>query len=70
MITDWPHKPLAGSAPLPWIERHYGQCAFPLDGEDGETLSCCLPVEGELSYCRGHVKVMYYPNSPSRKGSS
>lgn len=59
MTLTWTHQPLAGSMPLPWIERRFGHCAFPFDGEDGETLSCCLPVAGEGSYCSGHARLCY-----------
>ena len=58
MIT-WKHRPLAGSTPLPWEDRRYGCCAFPLDGEGGVILSCCLPVKGELPYCIRHCSVVY-----------
>ena len=66
MIT-WKHRPLAGSTPLPWEDRRYGCCAFPFDGKGGVTLSCCLPVKGERSYCLLHAKIVYV-QSPYPKG--
>lgn len=66
MTITWTHKPLAGSTPIPWAERRFGACAFPFDGEDGETLSCGLPVVGERSYCVGHCRVMYSA-TPTRR---
>lgn len=66
MTHVWNHKPLPKSTPLPWIERRYGVCAFPFDGEDGGTLSCCLPVLGERSYCKAHCAIVF-ARVPSRR---
>lgn len=58
MTITWNHKPLAGSTPRHWETRKASECAFPF-GEPANTLSCCLPVKGELPYCVGHHRVVY-----------
>ena len=64
-MIAWRHQPLPGSTPRPWTERRFAQCAFPFDGPDGATLSCCEPVIPDRPYCPSHFKVMYVP-SPKR----
>lgn len=67
MTITWKHKPLAGSKPQPWEARRYGACAFPFDSADG-TLSCCLPVVGDGSYCLLHNKIVYVQSpQPQRR---
>jgi GcrA cell cycle regulator len=39
----------------PWMEREFGQCAWPL-GEAGAIMSCCNPVS-RGSWCEGHAAV-------------
>lgn len=39
----------------PWLERTFGQCAFPL-GEKGAVQSCCAPTEE--TYCVAHRQIM------------
>jgi hypothetical protein len=55
-------EPVA-STPKPWLERRFGECAYPVSGEGAETFSCCAPVwkrtekDGRivwLPYCEGH----------------
>jgi hypothetical protein len=54
----------------PWMEREFGQCAWPL-GEAGAIMSCCNPV-ARGSWCEGHAAagfVVYVPRNgtaPSR----
>ncbi len=62
--TAW--EPLEGSNPLPWTQRPFGACAWPVGfADDGETLSCCEPVrEGKTpqsveSYCGSHALRMF-----------
>lgn len=54
----------------PWTQRQARQCAFPVDGEGADTISCCNPTE--RTYCAGHERVMFnglgsYISSPERK---
>jgi len=41
----------------PWMEREFGQCAWPL-GEAGAIMSCCNPVS-RGSYCEGHAAAAF-----------
>jgi len=41
----------------PWMEREFGQCAWPL-GEAGAIMSCCNPV-ARGSYCEGHAAAAF-----------
>jgi GcrA cell cycle regulator len=43
----------------PWIERSFGQCAYPISGEGADTFSCCQPTEA--TYCKAHAAAMYRP---------
>jgi len=73
IVEPSPPKPLpkfrpivARGVPRPWLDRKFGECAFPINGEDGEVLSCCALVDtkddGSLShYCLEHRKRMYAP---------
>lgn len=66
MTHHWTHQPLLGSKPVQWEARRYGECAFPFDAPGGVTLSCCLPVDGEASYCAGHKAVVFTKAMPHR----
>lgn len=52
------------SQALPWTERRFGQCAFPVAGEGADTLSCCQPVKDEAPYCAFHCRIVYAPVKP------
>lgn len=54
------HGPLPESNPKPWLERAFGECAFPVSGEGADTLSCCAP-SGERTYCKDHHRIMFVP---------
>lgn len=47
-------SPLAGSSPKPWLERAFGECAWPVGGEGADTISCCLPAMLGRPYCPAH----------------
>jgi hypothetical protein len=65
--------------PKPWMQRAFGQCAFPLE-EDGSpavkpdsevALSCCDPVhihprKGAQTYCLAHCQVMFWAYGKER----
>lgn len=46
------------STARPWLEREFGQCAFPVCGDGADVWSCCGPVTSG-SYCDGHKAVMF-----------
>lgn len=49
----------------PWIERQFGQCAFPIvRGET--TFSCCADTAGHRAYCPEHQRVMYQALKPMK----
>jgi len=50
---DRAFQPLEGTIPRPFLERRSGQCRWPIDGADGEFLSCCEP-SGIRNYCDTH----------------
>lgn len=51
----------------PWIERAFGECAYPIMGEGADTFSCCHPTHGH-TYCPAHRAVMFVaPTSPPRE---
>jgi hypothetical protein len=65
--------------PKPWMQRAYGQCAFPLEADgspalkkDSEVvLSCCDPVHvhprrGAQAYCLAHCEVMFWTYGKER----
>lgn len=41
-----------------WMERRFGECAYPISGEGADTFSCCQPTEG-ATYCAGHRARMF-----------
>lgn len=61
------------SEPKPWLEREFGECAFPVE-TDGNTQSCCKPVSwrtvhGKVvvrNYCEDHCAIMYENWKPAR----
>lgn len=61
-IADYPHN-------RPWLERRFGECAFPVTGAGADTVSCCARTEdrGADIYCAQHREVMYVPKPPRRK---
>jgi hypothetical protein len=42
--------------PKPWIERKFGECAWPVDGAGADTRSCCNPTAGK-TYCTTHEAI-------------
>jgi len=46
----------------PWVERRFGQCAFPI-GDGADALSCCAPTE--RVYCADCETVMFKPVQPT-----
>lgn len=44
----------------PWEERKPHSCAWPLDGPEGLTWSCCAP-SGDETYCADHLKLRKAP---------
>jgi GcrA cell cycle regulator len=57
-------RPLAGTAPGPWLTRAADACAFPVGGEGEGTLSCCAPCRRGSPYCTAHHTVVYRPTPP------
>jgi GcrA cell cycle regulator len=55
--------PIDASSAKPWTERGHGECAYPINGDGADTLSCCLPTEA--TYCAGHAAQMYAAQKPS-----
>ena len=51
-------------APRPWLTRRPGECAFPVDGAEAKTRSCCNPC-GQATYCDAHRTLMRGPRAPS-----
>ena len=45
------------SEPKPWLERRFGECAWPVDGVGADVRSCCNPTGGQ-TYCATHQRVM------------
>lgn len=51
----------------PWMERTFGECAYPISGEGADTLSCCAPC-GDRGYCKAHRRIMFVkPKHPVEK---
>jgi GcrA cell cycle regulator len=44
----------------PWLERSFGECAYPIGGDGADTVSCCAPNQLGSSYCAGHHRRMFY----------
>jgi hypothetical protein len=45
--------------PKPWLERKFGECAYPVAGDGAGLMSCCGPVWEARAYCRAHAEVMF-----------
>lgn len=57
-------SPIDASHAKPWIERAFGECAYPISGEGADTLSCCAPTS--TTYCKAHRWVMFTkPQTPT-----
>lgn len=48
------------SAAKPWLERKFGECAYPISGEGADTFSCCQPADPH-GYCKAHAQAMFLP---------
>lgn len=59
-------EPLPGSSPIPWTERAFGQCAWPVGGEGADMLSCGFAC-GQDVYCPDHVAIRRGVGSPSER---
>lgn len=62
--VEFPSKPARPPVPLkgtekPWLERAFGECAFPAIGEGSDVRSCCAPVDGSSRYCADHRALMF-----------
>jgi len=53
--------PLPGTEPRPWLTRAFGECAFPVGGEEAATLSCCAPARRRSAYCAAHHAIVFAP---------
>ena len=49
------------SNPRHWLDRHPGECAYPVAGEGEDLISCCAP-SGRQTYCPGHHALMHRKN--------
>lgn len=49
----------------PWLERRFGECAYPISGEGADTFSCCQPTEA--TYCKGHAAAMFWRPTETAK---
>lgn len=49
----------------PWIDRAFGQCAYPVSGQGADTWSCCAPVDVG-AYCDAHRKIMFVKRTPPK----
>ena len=57
-----PLPPVVTAAPrgsVHWLERGFGECAWPIAGAGADTISCCAPCEGEKVYCPKHCAMAY-----------
>lgn len=43
----------------PWLERKFGECAYPISGEGADVLSCCQPAQPN-GYCKAHAALMFW----------
>ena len=44
-----------------WMERAFGECAYPIVPNSADTISCCDSVKGDRQYCATHLKHMFNP---------
>lgn len=49
----------------PWLERTFGECAYPVSGVGADTWSCCAPTSER--YCRAHARLMFNPKVQTHK---
>lgn len=61
-------EPLPGTNPLPWTERPFNGCAWPVGGEGADTLSCCAPTDGR-TYCATHHAMAHTASPPSKRAT-
>lgn len=53
-----------GARPKLWLERRFGECAYPVGEPDGPGLQlCCAAPTGGGIYCPPHRELMAQPNS-------
>lgn len=50
---------LKASEPKRLLERKFGECCFPVEGDGSDTLYCCEPAITGKHYCKKHYRVMY-----------
>lgn len=50
----------------PWLQRGFGECAYPVGGLGADTLSCCLPVAVK-AYCASHAAAMFTPGTTAKE---
>ena len=62
-------KPLAGTAPRPWLTREPGECAFPVGGEGEATVSCCAPTRRGSAYCTAHHAIVFKSVAPDARAA-
>jgi len=58
--------PLPGSEPKLWLERAFGECAWPVGGEGADALSCCLPVS-KGSWCIDHARLGFQKPADAKR---
>ncbi len=64
-------KAIEGSQPRPWESRQPGECRWPIDGPNGEFLSCCRKTV-DHRYCAEHAATSVRKNAsgnPKRKAT-
>jgi GcrA cell cycle regulator len=62
-------EPLCGTAPRPWLSREFGECAFPVGGDDEAVLSCCARARPRSAYCEAHHLIVFKTASPSAQAA-
>lgn len=66
-----PPQPLLKDAGLnarAWDTRLKRECAWPIEGPNGQLLACCDP--SDATYCPAHARIAYQPRDPRRQGKS
>jgi GcrA cell cycle regulator len=59
-IREAAFQPLLGTTPLPYTERAFNQCSWPVGGEGADTLCCGAPI-AERSWCKAHLTMGTQP---------